>query len=289
MFTEFTENQRRELGRRHADAAEVWLRKIVHVQMSQAYGDGYFFDPVTTTGQHLVSKEIREHARERMKADPGRFARPIDATTFGHVVKLALHPQLYAHHFKVALAAAYPDGEAEARTFLLRIENIRNKLAHGGTCSVRDLERVICYSNDLVESLKDFFVSQNKQRLYNVPMITKLIDSRGNEFYPPSDRTDFTAWFPRDQGVGDLEIGEVFSIEVEVDPTFDPASYKVQWTTFTPPRPPKQGTRFQLTISEEYVTERFILHCDVISDKPWHRLGASDDLVIIHYRILPPP
>jgi hypothetical protein len=164
MYSPLSENERRELARRYMDASEAWLRKIIDYQLSQNFGVGYFSHMVSATTP-VIPKAIREDVTKRIAHEPGRFARPIDATTFGQAVTIILHPTLHEPFFKLTLAAAYPDGVGEARTFLGRIESLRNKLAHGATCSVRELEQAVCYSNDLVESLKEFFVSQNKQRL----------------------------------------------------------------------------------------------------------------------------
>jgi hypothetical protein len=210
-----------------------------------------------------------------------------DPTTFGNAATIVLHPNLYGSYFKPALAQAYPDGEAEARTFLGRIEALRNKLAHGATCSVRDLEQCVCYANDLIDSIKVFFVTQNQQRLYNVPLIARVVDTRGNELHPSPDEEN-VVWWLRDSITGSLTIGETLGIEIEVDPTFDPASYKVQWRTGGLTGDRSEGRRFSLVIAERHVTSLFVVNCTVISDKTWHRYGSFDDQLNIAYRVLPP-
>jgi hypothetical protein len=60
-------------------------------------------------------------------------------------------------HFGIALKHAFPHGREEARTFLVRIMETRNSLAHVNAISSRTAEQVICYSNDIIDSLKHHY------------------------------------------------------------------------------------------------------------------------------------
>ena len=66
-------------------------------------------------------------------------------------------PELLKDHFRVPLAIAFPDGREEARTFLNRILAPRNNLAHANAISTRQSEQVVCYSNDVIDSLKQHY------------------------------------------------------------------------------------------------------------------------------------
>lgn len=283
MYSYLEESERRELARRYLDSAESWLRRIVHHQLAATYGDNYFADVETS----VVPKRIRHDAQIRRAKEPDRFPRWIDATTFGQLTTLLLHPALFGAHFREPLAVAYPDGQVEARTFLDRLEKLRNKLAHGSTCSVRELEQAVCYSNDLVDSLRGFYVSQNRQRVFNVPMITKFVDSLGNELHPPLDRDDHVVFSPKHHGgYRDLEVGQTLDIEVEVDQTFDPSGYVILWDQSIN----RIGTGHKLTlpITVKHVGEDLHIECRVRSNKEWHRLGMDDDRLLVVYRVLPP-
>ena len=158
MYADLSESERRELARRALDAAESWIRKIVDQQLSRAHGANYF-DTQLAGDTPVIPKKVRNQARFRIQKEPGRFERPIDALTFGELTTIGLHPEHYKTHFRQALDGAYPDGAAEARTFLSRLEDYRNQIAHQGTCSLRELERCVCYSNDLAGLIKGFLQS----------------------------------------------------------------------------------------------------------------------------------
>lgn len=210
----------------------------------------------------------------------------IDAADLGHAVTIALHPELYRENFREALNEAFPDGPSEARTFLNRLEAIRNKLAHGGTCSDRDYERAVCYSNDLIDSIKQHFKEQNMERQFNVPTFTRVVDNRGNDFHlthGPNQQMHFVD--VRQQGNGDLYVGDELVVEAEVDPNF--SVYNVDWMTFNGDI--GQDSPMRLKIDMKHVGLELIVRFNVRSSEPWHRLfNGIDDMVELRYRVLPP-
>jgi hypothetical protein len=285
MMDGLGESERREIARRFLDTAEAWLRKIIDHKLTFEFGEEYF-NALSRAGEPVIPKAIREQAVGRMQQDATRFARPVDAITFGDAVKIVLRQELYDSLFKAALQAAYPDGKVEALTFLRRLEAHRNKLAHGGNCSVRDLEQVVCYSNDLVESLKDHFVMTNEERLFNVPMITRVVDSKGNELRPPATGREHISLRLHTNGRGDLRVGETLSIEVEIDESFARDSYYVRWKVRGVL---VDGYRLNFLVGLEHVGVSLPVECEVVSKQDWHRLlGGIDDRLIVLYRVLPP-
>src|SRR5258707_6476694 len=120
-----TEIERRDLARRHLDTAEAWLRRLIDQKLTTAFGAEYLA-PGNTGTCSLVSKAIRNHIASRFQSDRSRFPRTIDAADIGDAISIILNPELYRTHFRVALTSAFPDGPAEARTFLGRLESIRN-------------------------------------------------------------------------------------------------------------------------------------------------------------------
>jgi hypothetical protein len=215
-----TEAERREIARRHLDSAEAWLRRIIDYQLSAAFGANYW-DAIMPSGTPVISQRFRKAVAERRAAEPDRYTRNVDATQFDEAADLILHPQLYPDHFRAALTFAYPDGASEARTFLSRLNDHRNRIAHGGTCSGRDLEQCVCYSNDLIDSLKAFFRTQNMARTFNVPTFVRAVDNRGNEFHLSPNADDQGQFIDvRIKGTGDLHPGDELVIEAEVDQSF---------------------------------------------------------------------
>jgi hypothetical protein len=89
--------------------------------------------------------------------------------------------------------------------------------------------RAICYSQDVIASLKEHYAGMKQQREYDVPTIIRVADSCGNvrhesELRPRLGMCDF-----RDGASGRLYPGDRLAIEVEVDPTFERSSYWLQW------------------------------------------------------------
>lgn len=281
-----TEAERKDLARRHLDAAESWLRRIIESKLSLQYGPNYL-DLDEAGGCNVISKDIRRQINQRYLSDRTRFPRLIDAADLGHAITVALHPELYSQNFRDALQVAFPDGAAEARTFLNRLEEIRNKLAHGGACSDRDLERAVCYSNDVTDSIKLYFREKNMERQFNVPTFVKVVDNRGNDVHlthNPSHQMHFIDL--RQTEKGDLHVGDELVLEAEVDPNF--TGYTLDWMSFNGDS--GHGSPMRLMIGMKHVGLELILRFNVRSSEPWHRLhGGIDDIVELRYRVLPPP
>lgn len=280
-----TESERKDLARRYLDAAEGWLRRLIDSKLTKWFGINYLAAD-ETGGCRAISKDIRRQINGRFESDRLRFPRLIDAADLGHAITIVLHPQLYPGNFREAFRGAFPDGPAEARTFLNRLQEIRNKLAHGGTCSERDFERAVCYSNDLIDSIKQHFKEQNMERQFNVPTFIRVVDNRGNDFHLTSGPNDHMHFIDvRQRGNGDLYVGEELVLEAEVDPNF--SGYTLDWMTFSGDA--GQGSPMRLQIAVKHVGLELIVRFNVRSSEQWHRLhGGIDDIVELRYRVLPP-
>ena len=121
-----------------------------------------------------------------MKNHPQQFQRKIDTLFLDEIIYLLCRNDLYNKFFKNFLDSIYPDGNAEARTFLNRLVPIRN---YSNPISVRDAERCICYSNDFIEGVKEYFYVKGQGRVFNTPNAIKLTDSLGNEFHLNEDKS----------------------------------------------------------------------------------------------------
>jgi hypothetical protein len=278
-----SELERKDLARRYLDATEAWLRRLIDAEATAAYGSDYLANGAAGTCPE-ISKKIREGINSRYTRNPSRFSRLIDAADLGHSITIVLNEALYRAFFQDALREAFPDGNAEARTFLNRLEAVRNKLAHGGTCSDRDLEQSICYSNDVTDSIKAHFRRKNMEREFNVPTFIRVFDNRGNDFHL-SPKPDFQFVDVRTTGRGDLYVGDSLSVELEVDPTFK--DFTISWMTFS-------GDHYQplpcvVKLAAKHVGVQFDVRLTVRSSLDWHRFhGGVDDMVDLRYRVLPP-
>lgn len=282
MFEAMDELARRDMARRYLEAAELWMRNTIDSQLRAAFGEDYFA-AVLPQGEPVIPKKVREQVAARRLKEPERFSRDVDATTFGDCVTLLVHPNHFDLRFARALHSAFPHGRDEVRTFLTRLEVVRNKCAHGGNVSVRELERAICYSNDLIDSLKAFFVSENKQRIYNVPTIVRISDNLGNVL-APRDSNGTLQFYSPDKD--ELVIGSALLVQAEVDATFDASEYEIVWSLDYSVIAKGPSLRFDVKL--EHVTDNLIISCKVISNKQWHRKGRHDDHWQLFYKVLPP-
>jgi hypothetical protein len=225
---------------------------------------------------------------ERRTKDPGRFSRPIDATFLDDQIDIICNPKLYKRYFKDALNAAFPQGDSEARIFLTRLIPPRNSLYHANPISVHDAYRVLCYALDVIEALKQHYSQANMAQQYNVPTVIRICDSLGHVVSPSNAPSGFSSVDYSNDQSAHLRCGDTISIEVDVDPAFDPKEYEIRWQVVKAGGPQMTGPKFSLLLTEPYVSTRFCVVCRVTSNKSWHKIGEFDDQIDIVYRVLPP-
>lgn len=281
MQQNLTELDRDDTAKRYVRSVELWLRRVVHHQLSIAIGPKYL-----TTGHWR--KPLKEWVLGQMAASPGRFTREIDATTFEQLIDITCHINWWEQCFEKPLSKAYPVGRDEALDFLGRLKDIRNDVSHGRGCSQRQLEQVICYSNDLTDSIKEFFRTVNMSRDFDVPMIVKFVDNQGNhstlEGVPEDLSRRIIDW--RKRKFGDLHTGDTLIAEVEIDPGYAADEYSVTWSVFG--YEPRPGTVARIPIGLPFVGEQLEISFVVVSNKDWHRQHGMDDRLTVVYRVLPP-
>lgn len=278
-----SELERIDIARRHVDAAELWLRRLVQEEMTSLHGNDYF-------REGIISSDIRKAVKRVRDAASGKIKRDIDATSFEQLITIVTHPGHYKAAFAAALASAYPGGAMEARTYLDRLTAVRNSVHHGNGCTSRQLEQAVCYTNDLIDSLKARYVEQNKSKTYNVPTFARVTDNVGNSQHA-AGFTDAGTFRMCDFRLGDhgtLIPGETLIIEVDVDPSFDAEDYQITWFT-APTNRVGSGPRYERIIEESDVAEMVGVYFKIKSNKAWHRYGDHDDQLVLNYKVLPPP
>ncbi len=280
------ESELREHCRRAIEGLELWLRRLIDNKLSDAFGSNYI-DATRADGSRVIRAELARDLTERVSREPNRFSRPIDAALLDEEISIICNPVLYEDHFKDALRGVFPQGHESARTFLQRLVPIRNALYHANPLSVHDAYRVLCYSMDVIEGLKTYYARTNMSQVFNVPTVVRVSDSLGHVVDRPSSIQN-TIDYSRDDSVR-LQCGDTLSIEVDVDPTFDPQSYEIEWQIANIGGPMPRGRKFHWLLTDRYVSARLCIVCRVISKKTWHKLGSFDDQIDIGYRVLPPP
>ena len=288
---EISDSDIRAVCKNRIESLEYWLRRLIDDMLRPHYGD--YFSHADTQGNRLIGKAVSDPIEKRFLREPTRYPRKIDAALLEDCIAIVCKPQLFNLYFRAPLSRAFPDGSAEARTFLKRLLAPRNQLSHANAISLRQAEQIVCYTNDIIDSLKAFYLDTGMQSEYNVPLILRATDSFGNTFM----RDQFQL-FP---GGGILKVlypddrfrlrpGDTLTIEVEVDPAFDPASYTLSWSTSARvPLKTANTPKIVVPITDRHVSEQFYVYCDLTTKREWHRLQRGvDDRLAIAYKVLPP-
>lgn len=292
MYCNLTEQELRNKGRTAIDSFEKWARRLIDEKFTEKYKENWF-ELKLDSGEYLVKKEIREKVNSIIASDSNRVKRKVDALFLEDIIYFLCTPKFYKSIFKEVLDFAYPQGNEEVREFLKRLIPIRNKLAHSNIVSVRDIEKAICYSNDFIEGVQLYYKSKGKEKVYNVPMIIRVMDSLGNEFNNQQISRNLTGrghCDTRTEGNSKQSIraGETLSIEVEIDSSFNEDSYEVLWV-YDNQNKAFSGHKIVINIDENFVRVDFTFYVSVISkEHSWHRCGDVDDCIGITYEILPP-
>jgi hypothetical protein len=269
--------------RQKLETCETWLRRLIHETFSNSFGSSYFYSGIFN-GNNLFRSDIRDHAGRRMREQPARYSREIDTLLLDHLVATLCKQDLYSEYFQTALRRAFPNGNAEARTFLGRLVSIRNALSHANPISVHEAERALCYCDDVIWSLKEFYREQNMAQEYNTPRFIRFSDSLGHTEYPLNTQSEYDY-----RKHTSLRPGEPIRLEVEVDDSFPPEEYTIEWVVSNIPNGESAlGTSFVLEIQRRHVAERFYIVATLKSKEDWHRYLTFDDRLIISYKILPP-
>lgn len=281
----YKESELRQFFKDYIESLELWLRRIINDTLSENYGVDYF-ECKNLNNENIISKDTRTSIKKRREHDPGKFARQIDACLLDDEIKIITKYELYGKHFKAVFENAFPQGVDVLRNYLNRLVSPRNQLYHANPISVRDAERIICYSNDIIDAIKEFYMINNMNNEFNVPLILKYSDSLGNikyrdQFYNPVTKTVIV-------NLNNLPFrpGDRFSCEIEIDSSFSKNDYNIEWTGV--PSSSLMLNKLNYMFRNEDIGERFNISCKIISKKAWHRLNGHDDMLSILLKVLPP-
>lgn len=219
MLHQFSQDQLRNACRATIETLEYWLRRVVDAILRENFGDGYL-DYKIKDKEPIIKPQVLKDIRARVAKESKRYTREIDAAMLHHLVDIICHPALYQSCFRVVFHEAFPEGEAEARTFFNRLLTPRNHLSHANSISIRQAERVICYAHDIIDSIKQYYIRQKINMEFNVPRFIKYNDHFGNEIYFDQNKDGYQFVQFNKEPIYYLRPGEILSIEVTVDETF---------------------------------------------------------------------
>lgn len=287
MYFKMNEEELRVICKVSIENLEKWARLIIDKEMKAQYGDNYFY--VRENDIPIIKKEIIEKAQNMINKNSNRFPRIIDTLFLDEIIYFLCKESLYRKCFKKCLDIIYPDGRMEAKTFLTRIIPIRNKLSHSNPISIREAERVICYSNDFVEGVKEYMKQEGKQNEYNVPNIIKINDSLGHEYFLNKNVSFEMIEIKDDNNLHEFEIGDKYSVWLTLDPSFEREKYIFKWSAENGARLPVNNLdRIDLVLNENLVGERQAIYCTLRSNNIWHRYRGYDQQFAIVFNVLPP-
>jgi len=270
--------------RQKLETCELWLRRLIHDELLMRYGSTYF-EQGKQNNNHLFRTEIRKHAIEMMRRNSGRYGREVDTLLLEHVIDTICKHDLYQSCFSAALRHAYPDGEIEARTFLSRLVPLRNALSHANPIAVYHAERVLCYCDDVIESLKQYYKDKNMNQEYNAPVFTRFSDSFGHSEIPT--KTD-PSYYDYSREIS-MRPGDSVRLEVAIDSSFDPTNYTIEWAACNISNGETgTGSSFVVNITNRHVGESFVIQAILKTGRDWHRHGNFDARMVIIYKVLPP-
>lgn len=285
MYHEYTQETLRGYCRTCIESLEIWARRLVHEKMVEAYGENYI-DKKFKDGNYLVKKEIRNHVHEKLDQEPERFKRPVDTLFIDQIIYFLCNQTWYNEFFKPALDYAYPQGCDEVREFLNRLVPIRNPLSHSNPISIRQVEQAICYSHDFIDGLKQYYKARGEEQVWNVPQIIKVKDSLGNVFDNIVEKSMLGVTFTISTH---LSCGDTYSVEVEIDSSFDKNDYTIQWSmNHHNTNDFKNFTKFTVKFTPADVSIGTFIWCTVIQNKSWHKYQRHDSKIGIRLTILPP-
>jgi len=275
----------REKSRSRIESLEIWLRRIINEELTTVFGADYI-NFQHSVDDYLIKKDIRENINNRFST--GEFPRNIDAALFEHLIYFLCKADFFDNYFKKYLIEFHPEtmpnGNIHLKFVLEKLKNIRNNLSHANSISIRETEFVMSTTTELFESFKAFYSMEGKQQEYNVPQIIKITDSFGNVIIR-KDFNKFEHYFLDDNPKYYLRPGDILSIEVEVDPSYTEAKYQIR---FGGARDYSYDNKLVYEITNNDVSARKTIHCQVKSDKPWHKTFNRDDQVTLFYKVLPP-
>ena len=273
------------------EALEHWLRRLIDDTLQPKYGD--YFSASDVKGNRIIKSSIAQDANARRDLEPQRYPRKIDALLLENAIDIICNPQLFGDNFREPLKHAFPDGRDEARTFLKRVSSPRNNLAHANAISLRQAEQIICYTNDIIDALKAHYRHIGMQETYDAPLIIRVTDSFGNSY----SRSQLPG--VHDGGVSKnfieipemhLRPGDVLTLDIEIDPSYDQATYNISWSS-TKPWSSEHPTerKVVIPITNRQVGQQFDVQCRITSNRDWHRMSmGADDFLMFWYKVLPP-
>lgn len=269
--------------RQRLESCELWLRRLIHDALIAEFGADYI-ETATLNGQSLFRSDIRNYVTSRLAAKNHGFSRPIDTLLLDHLCSIICKEEAFQKYFAPAIRHGFPTGKEHLRLILMRLVPIRNALSHANPISLHDAERALCYCDDIIAALTEYYASLGMSQEFDAPSFTRYSDSAGRVRY--LTKTDEQLNFTADTA---FRSGDSVRFEVDVDGHYSPEKYIVRWQVGNTPNPEQvEGNQLSFTLLPRHVSTHFVIFVSVISKNSWHRHGSHDARLVLVYRVLPP-
>jgi hypothetical protein len=291
-FVNLPISELRDVTKKNIETLELWLRRVIDEALSKNYGPEYWKHQYAN-GDYLLNKGLREKVNKWYTGNSSnRFTRWIDASLIEHVSEIICNEVLYKAHFKYYFVLFFPknfsiDSSRQYIKFIFeKCIDVRNRLYHSNPIGIRQAEQIACYSSDIIDSFKNYYIQNNMQNEFNTPSIIKYADSFGKEIYV---NTLGMVGGTRVLSMNDVSArsGDRIRMSIELDSSFDNNEYSIKWDAISLGI---IGTDKEIIIdlNDSCVSEHFAISVTVTSNKSWHRYGYFDDKLQISFTVLPP-
>lgn len=286
-YIRFSLLELQDISRQHLDTFEFWMRRLVDNRLSEIYGIKYQ-DAIDVNGQNVINNGIKRSMQSLLQSEPTRYPRWVDALTLDFLIDI-LCGNLYVSVFHPIFKHEFQHGAPQLRSSLEKLKGIRNRLSHLNPISARHAEIAICYSNDIIDIIKNYYKQNGMQQKYNVPSIVRYSSSTGLTKDRNHSEAAWYGWNVNE--IQEFLPGESIIIEIEVDASFTPDEYEIEWNIWNgrDMSALRNHNKIAITFFKGDVNENFSLNVRLIQKKEWHRHGKFDDQLEIKLRVLQPP
>lgn len=289
----------RDLCKHRIDTMERWSRRLIDEKFTEVYGDNYF-EAKVTDDQPLFKTSIKRQVEGRIKDNPGRFSRKVDALVIEDLEYFFCRDDLYKNLFSDVFDSFF-SGQQEVRAVLKRISDIRNKIAHGNHLSQHELEQGVCYSNDFISVFIDYYKKIGKERTYNVPTFLSVRDSFGRSLTRENSSYiwevhdfRFSNDLASESTETHLRSGESYRLILEVDDSFQEDFYEIEWVVIyglCEVIAKGKGNIIEFKVDDKCVSFAPEIRVSLITKRSWHRfasINCDDRFVMKLSQVLPP-
>ena len=154
---------------------EIWLRRLIDQELTDLIGNDYLTQLAHKDNVFQFSYKTAERILSERKS-PEYL---IEGTYLDDIIKIISNEHFYQKKFSKVFKGYFVNKEHLQLT-LKQLIGPRNEISHSRHVSNRNIEKILCYSNDTIDAIKEHYKTINMDKEYNVPLILQYKDSLGN-------------------------------------------------------------------------------------------------------------